>query len=664
MNWEVWTMKSRTSFFDGTLLRKDITRFSPVWLLYLIGGTLLSWGSMVYNEPGWNLRTYNSTIGPMGIVNMCYALIAAECLFGDLFNTRMCNGLHALPRRRETFFITHVTAGVLFSLVPTPVVTLVQMLFLGEHWYVSFYWLLAMELQYLFFFGLAVLCALSTGSRFGQVLLYALLDLLVVLLYSFVTAFYVPLLPGLVVRFDGFQQFCPVYHLASMDEYLKVQAVDPDVFYYEREYVFNGLGEGWGYMAALAVLGVVLLGLALLLYRKRKLESAGDLLAFRWMEPIGSVLLTFSVAVVFRMIGQTMDLEWVFLAAGTLIGLFGSEMLLRRTVRVFDRKSLIKLAAIAGTFLLTLGLTWLDPLGTTRWVPQAEKVAQIEVAEREYLYPDGTTTYQDPADIRLLVDYHHQLIHDNPLFRSSEYSEEASIYLRYTMTDGSVAERMYCYDWDTDLGQSLNKLMNSPQAVLGMPDLETALDRLEWCHLYGEEMDRKEFSPSQSQGLVKALWEDLEAGRYVDTRRNDPVLYNIELHFQEDGQQYFTYLEIGEEMTATVEWIRAHEDLTASFWLGLEDLPTFQQSIGAYSVYDSAGNALVSFADVDPGELAAAIWEDLEAGRYDSILPTEEVLFTVRFELFQGQDIWQVDLLVGKSMTATLAYLEGMIFSE
>ena len=117
MNWEAWTMKSRTSFFDGTLLRKDITRFSPVWLLYLIGGTLLSWGSMVYNEPGWNLRTYNSTIGPMGIVNMCYALIAAECLFGDLFNTRMCNGLHALPRRRETFFITHVTAGVLFSMV-------------------------------------------------------------------------------------------------------------------------------------------------------------------------------------------------------------------------------------------------------------------------------------------------------------------------------------------------------------------------------------------------------------------------------------------------------------------------------------------------------------------------------------------------------------------
>ena len=29
-------MKLRTSFFNGTVLRKDITRFAPVWGLYSI----------------------------------------------------------------------------------------------------------------------------------------------------------------------------------------------------------------------------------------------------------------------------------------------------------------------------------------------------------------------------------------------------------------------------------------------------------------------------------------------------------------------------------------------------------------------------------------------------------------------------------------------------
>ena len=29
-------MKSRTSFFNGTVLKKDITRFAPVWALHTV----------------------------------------------------------------------------------------------------------------------------------------------------------------------------------------------------------------------------------------------------------------------------------------------------------------------------------------------------------------------------------------------------------------------------------------------------------------------------------------------------------------------------------------------------------------------------------------------------------------------------------------------------
>ena len=42
MNWEVLIMKSKTSFFNATVFRKDITRFAPLWALYLIGGMLFS----------------------------------------------------------------------------------------------------------------------------------------------------------------------------------------------------------------------------------------------------------------------------------------------------------------------------------------------------------------------------------------------------------------------------------------------------------------------------------------------------------------------------------------------------------------------------------------------------------------------------------------------
>ena len=38
-------------------------------------------------------------------------LLAALVLFGDLDNPRMCNALHALPLRRETWFFSHAAAG-------------------------------------------------------------------------------------------------------------------------------------------------------------------------------------------------------------------------------------------------------------------------------------------------------------------------------------------------------------------------------------------------------------------------------------------------------------------------------------------------------------------------------------------------------------------------
>ena len=34
-------MKSRTSFFNMTVLKKDLLRFAPVWAVYLIAGLLV-----------------------------------------------------------------------------------------------------------------------------------------------------------------------------------------------------------------------------------------------------------------------------------------------------------------------------------------------------------------------------------------------------------------------------------------------------------------------------------------------------------------------------------------------------------------------------------------------------------------------------------------------
>ena len=36
MNWEVLTMRSNPSFFSPTIYRTALTRFAPLWIVYLI----------------------------------------------------------------------------------------------------------------------------------------------------------------------------------------------------------------------------------------------------------------------------------------------------------------------------------------------------------------------------------------------------------------------------------------------------------------------------------------------------------------------------------------------------------------------------------------------------------------------------------------------------
>ena len=161
-------MKSRISFFNGTAFRKNMTRFAPAWLLYtvclLLGLVMLADSGVEY----WLSANIASGIGFMSIVNFGYALLTALLLFGDLTNGRMCNALHALPLRREAWFGTNVVSGLVFSLIPTAIMTVPALIAscfsaMEQGWQIPLYWLLGTNLQYIFFFGLAVLCFPATA---------------------------------------------------------------------------------------------------------------------------------------------------------------------------------------------------------------------------------------------------------------------------------------------------------------------------------------------------------------------------------------------------------------------------------------------------------------------------------------------------------------------
>ena len=139
-------MKLRTSFFNATVLKKDITRFAPAWGLYLTG-MLLSMLTFFPNSEYHLSRDLSLTINLLSVINLGYALVCGALVFGDLFNSRLCNALHAMPLRRESWFFTHLVSGLLFSIVPNLIVGLLLMPQLNHYWFVSFIWVGGLSLR-------------------------------------------------------------------------------------------------------------------------------------------------------------------------------------------------------------------------------------------------------------------------------------------------------------------------------------------------------------------------------------------------------------------------------------------------------------------------------------------------------------------------------------
>ncbi|MBO5836476.1 MAG: hypothetical protein J6Q92_01115, partial [Oscillospiraceae bacterium] len=354
-------MKLRTSYFNGTVLKKDITRFSPVWALYTVF-TLL-YVILLYDDMFYSA---DYTFSVMGAVNLGYGGICALMLFGDLFKSRLCNALHAMPMRREGWFFTHLTAGLLFCLVPNLVGAGLAAILMGQVQYVAFLWLLVAVLSYLFFFGVGVFSVMCAGSRLGAAAIYALINFLAVLLAWLVDTFYAPALPGVVLDLSWMAKVCPVLQLSQLE------FVDISIHKYQGLQVNEILWGSFGYAAIVAAVGIAFLALALLVYRKRKLETAGDFLSLKPISPVFLVLYTLSAGAIFYLIAELFGGEfgYAFLVVGLIVGFFTGCMLLEKRVKVFRKKRFLQLAVVVLCFFGTVTVTWLDPIGITRYVPE------------------------------------------------------------------------------------------------------------------------------------------------------------------------------------------------------------------------------------------------------------------------------------------------------
>lgn len=526
-------MKSNPSCFDQTIFRKNLTRFAPAWGLYTIG-LLMALVTLIGSGSRWFASNVCDFVHILSIITPCYALLCAQLLFGDLYSSRMCNALHALPLRRETWFVTNVASGFVFHLIPSVIFAVlawfVSISNAHPAWEVAPMWLLGVNLQFLCFFGIAVFSAFCVGSRFAQAVVYGILNFASLILGWLVDTIFLPMYYGIKINMKPFYLFSPVGQMvqASFCEHTQT---------YRYEEWCPGeliLGENFGYYFIVAAVGAALLIAALWLYRRRKLECAGDFLAFQGLEPVFQVVYTVIVGAVFHFISDEVFglSEYVFLFVGLAVGWFTGKMLLERTTRVFRKKNILHCIALMVLCALVLIGAAMDPFGIETWVPEVDEVESVTIADGHYSYHQGVMTLEEPADVQKIIEIHEEALwhystgfpHEDAF--TAAYAEliqekepapmdfTMAYTITYELNNGRTVNRYYNIWMGDETGEYLNRLFSTPEAVFHDVDLEALLDKN--SHILIRDTWKGDetmiYSQADIQGLMDALMADCEAG--------------------------------------------------------------------------------------------------------------------------------------------------------
>ena len=636
-------MRSGTSFFNSALWRKTMGRFWPLWALYaatwtfalplyllnqFVGGRTRGYGAGSVQD--WMLSAAQEfpTWLTFGVwVSCIFGLLCAMAVFGYLYNARSSCAMHALPLRREGLFTTQYLAGLSFGLLPHLAVALctaaIEMVLLPpDAWLEALsclgIWLLVQSATFLFFFSFAAFCAMFTGHLLALPAFYAIFNGLAWGLYALLILLFSQFFYGYNRSASSpvVDLLTPLYTLSEACRWEPAQnaadASSSTVWQLTSPLTVAGY----------AVAGLVLALLALLLYRRRQVESAGDVISFRVVRPIFQCSVTFCVGLSFGM-ATALFFSWsdnaaflsVCVVLWSVVGFFAAEMLLKKSFRVLGawKRGILALVVMS---LLCAGC-FTDVFGIETRVPKADQVASLSVVmDMGEPYDDAcqlALELTDQQEIAAFIALHQAVVNERGRARYNSPSYEPgdnyfSLTLYYTLDNGAALNRQYfsvpiyaseAEDPSTVSGQYFVLLQNRDLVAQAYNFDRFSSGRLVEAYLSGVELPRVEGSgqdpqyqdpyylsdatPQQLEQLWKAVQDDFAAGnlgvryaipdqeRWDNTYQTD-LRFTFELTRDLSGNVEKTYssdlsITLTPNAKNTLAWLEQYGGLNTQYYL-------------------------------------------------------------------------------------------------
>ena len=479
-------MKSKISFFNKTIFLKNITLYWPIWGVYtialLFAQSCMLWIS--YNDAFYygNLSDERKLYYLRDILTMemyiwiifIMAVVTGMALFSYLYNSRSANMIHSLPVDRNQLFGTNVISGLTFLAIPQIFTFLVSVFVcLGAGMtrveYLAYWVLLCLGIDFIAF-GIVTFCAFFTGQLVTLPIYVIILNGLSYLFYGIielvVSAFSYGI-TGSVINMEWVIWASPFMRLYNDINFYSV--------FNQYEEKIEALGiSGIPSVLIYVVIDAILYIAAYLIYKKRQVEQAGDLITVEWVKPIfrwgvgtsaaflGSILFY----ALFGEMGRPISLP-VFMILLLVIGMvfyFVADMFVKKSFKVFNKRGWKHWSVFSVVLLITFGALYGYSCYSENYVPDRENVASAKI---DYSY---NCTFTE-EDIEKVITLQEMILEHKDEFGDWTYfnGDYDYINISYIMKNGRTIHRCYKVPWEgngADIYALIHKMELEPDVFL------------------------------------------------------------------------------------------------------------------------------------------------------------------------------------------------------
>lgn len=614
-------MQSKISFFNPVIFKKNITQYWPVWgayLLFLLISLPVSLFSYFQNESNYYLMNAEeiasariSYLQKMTIQNLMptmtfiFALAVAMAVFSYMFQAKSSYTIHALPVCRRSLFITNTASAFCFMVIPQIITFLVSLFICFGYGVTDITYLLHGLILTFFmtvlFLSIAVFSIMVTGNIIAAPIFYIAINFIYEVIMSIIAWFFQNMVYGVVnPDFEALSFLSPYYYLAEHITGSRYGVLSI-LYYWEPSSNFN-INQMYAILGLYSLAGIVIFLLAYLVYRKKQLETTGDMITLPVFLPIIRWIVTFcGASLVTILYYEVFHYEYwssaslgeilpVFLLSGVVI-FFVAEMILQKRFNIFKKWRFAECGGyliVSAVFVILLEV---NGFGLEKKIPAFSQIEKITISG-EYALLAKEEDYDD------ILKLHQTIVDSKDEFESyiKEHKHKdlciSSLNLNYTLKNGTKLSREYTIPYieaqADDESSAYNmylKLLDTPQYIMeyhftnNYKDITFVEGHMD---LFSEDGDYESFhlDQAQCQTLAEALQQDILAGnyklRYYYEKDNDSLskLYQntLTLLFRAPKNSYYMQFHSTEQIENTEQLLDCYISLNTDCTYTLQAL--------------------------------------------------------------------------------------------